>query len=821
MVPATRSQSIQPGGFSFGTAHTYLDDNATDSYAVTITLTDDDGGVAVETRQVTVRNVPPSLSNFTFDASVDTSGVATINGTINGAILDPGSLDTHSLAFDFGDGTPAETIELTSGQSAFSITHAYAVAGTYSIQATLVDDDGGQGTVFLGPLTSIGSISIRSLESATETGRRPGRFIVSQSVATARDTVLRYAVGGTAQSGSDFDPLSGSVTIAAGTTSAQILIPVIDDLDDEGFVNESVELTLLAIESGDPDVILSIENPRASIGIIDNDPDDDADGVGSNVEDPGGQGYDGNHDGLPDSLQSNVVSLPNATSGTYFTIASEAGETLAGVVATANPSPNDAPAGVEFAAGFLEYEIRNVLPGGATTIRIFTAPGASFTTYYKYGPTPDELTPHWYEFLYDGTTGAEIAGNVITLHFVDGRRGDDDLTANGVIVDPGAPGGAAPPVGAPRAHAGGPYLADEGATITLDASGTSYPNELNASLTFEWDLHYDGQTFDVEAHGIHPTVSFPDNLAAHTIAVRATDSNSVSVIATAAVHVFNLTPFISHVESSNSELSHSSADGHVTIKGTFDDLGLQDTHEVLVDWGDGTPPETLASEDVDQVADAFDALHTYLRGGIFTIQVTVVDDDGGKSIAQTTQALVQGVGVNGGVLQVIGSDADDKITIRPKSGEPNTLTIRVKRHGSKTTEQEIGANLVNSIHVLGGGGNDIITIGHDFTLAALIDAGDGDDLVFGGSGPDVIYGGAGDDKLFGRHGHDQIFGEQGNDWIWGNQGSDLLVGGDGNDKLFGQFGNDVLWGGLGNDTLDGGDGLDLIFKGWHWAWDWD
>ena len=61
-------------------------------------------------------------------------------------------------------------------------------------------------------------------------------------------------------------------------------------------------------------------------------------------------------------------------------------------------------------------------------------------TYYKYGPTPDAPTPHWYEFLYDGTTGAEIDGNTITLHFVDGQRGDADLIANGVLVDPGGPG---------------------------------------------------------------------------------------------------------------------------------------------------------------------------------------------------------------------------------------------------------------------------------------------------------------------------------------------------------------------------------------------
>jgi hypothetical protein len=42
--------------------------------------------------------------------------------------------------------------------------------------------------------------------------------------------------------------------------------------------------------------------------------------------------------------------------------------------------------------------------------------------------------------MYDGTTGAVINGNEITLHLVDGKRGDHDLTANGEIVEPGAPG---------------------------------------------------------------------------------------------------------------------------------------------------------------------------------------------------------------------------------------------------------------------------------------------------------------------------------------------------------------------------------------------
>ena len=61
-------------------------------------------------------------------------------------------------------------------------------------------------------------------------------------------------------------------------------------------------------------------------------------------------------------------------------------------------------------------------------------------TYYKFGPEPENTDAHWYEFLYDGNTGAKIDANVVILHFVDGQRGDDDLESDGRIVDQGGPG---------------------------------------------------------------------------------------------------------------------------------------------------------------------------------------------------------------------------------------------------------------------------------------------------------------------------------------------------------------------------------------------
>jgi len=108
-------------------------------------------------------------------------------------------------------------------------------------------------------------------------------------------------------------------------------------------------------------------------------------------------------------------------------------------VTQGNPSPSDTPAGAEFPAGFIKFNVTGLAVGGSTTVQIILPTGVTPNAYWKFGPEPGKATPHWYEFEFDGTTGAQFSANVITLNFVDGLRGDADLTADGVITDPGAP----------------------------------------------------------------------------------------------------------------------------------------------------------------------------------------------------------------------------------------------------------------------------------------------------------------------------------------------------------------------------------------------
>jgi hypothetical protein len=171
---------------------------------------------------------------------------------------------------------------------------------------------------------------------------------------------------------------------------------------------------------------------------INSDQDEDLDGIPSATETQAPHDGDGNSDGVLDSLQAHVASLPNAVTGTYLTLAGPPGTRLEDV--TALPSPAPAPAGIEFGLGFVRYRLTNVSPGAAVTVTLYVHQSLPLNAYYRYGPESKVPADHWYPFVFAGGTGAEILADRIVLHLVDGLRGDDDLTANGIIVDPGAPG---------------------------------------------------------------------------------------------------------------------------------------------------------------------------------------------------------------------------------------------------------------------------------------------------------------------------------------------------------------------------------------------
>lgn len=96
---------------------------------------------------------------------------------------------------------------------------------------------------------------------------------------------------------------------------------------------------------------------------------------------------------------------------------------------------------IDYPLEFFTFEVTNIDPGANVEVSLFLPDSVEpVNSYFKFGPTPDNPVPHCYEFNFDGTTGALfLANGEILISFVDGLRGDSDLTANGIITDPGGP----------------------------------------------------------------------------------------------------------------------------------------------------------------------------------------------------------------------------------------------------------------------------------------------------------------------------------------------------------------------------------------------
>jgi hypothetical protein len=136
------------------------------------------------------------------------------------------------------------------------------------------------------------------------------------------------------------------------------------------------------------------------------------------------------------------VEVPASTGTGTVRFSSPAG-TIQNLTAVPESSlPAEGKPDLVFPHGFFEFKITGLTPGETVGMTIALPSAAPVgTQYWKYGPTPSDPTDHWYQI----PIGDDDGDSVITITLVDGGLGDDDLTANGVIVDQGGP--AYPPSG--------------------------------------------------------------------------------------------------------------------------------------------------------------------------------------------------------------------------------------------------------------------------------------------------------------------------------------------------------------------------------------
>jgi PKD repeat protein len=116
--------------------HTYEDNG---EYAVTLTVTDDDGATGKDTGSITVNNVKPTVA-FTVDFTE--GDVTTLFKFTSESYDTDGSIS--KFFWDFGDDTTATEINPT---------HQFKQSGTYSVSLMVQDDDGAESDVFVQIIT--------------------------------------------------------------------------------------------------------------------------------------------------------------------------------------------------------------------------------------------------------------------------------------------------------------------------------------------------------------------------------------------------------------------------------------------------------------------------------------------------------------------------------------------------------------------------------------------------------------------------------------------------------------------------------------------
>src|SRR5581483_912911 len=114
------------------------------------------------------------------------------------------------------------------------------------------------------------TVSIAKVTDGAEPGTN-GRFRVTLSLPSSTDTVVNYTIGGTATAGSDYTTLTGTVTILANQTTADIDVAVLNETLVEA--SETVIVTLSSLGNHDPDITLDplAANVTATVNIADND----------------------------------------------------------------------------------------------------------------------------------------------------------------------------------------------------------------------------------------------------------------------------------------------------------------------------------------------------------------------------------------------------------------------------------------------------------------------------------------------------------------------------------------------------------------------
>jgi hypothetical protein len=328
---------------------------------------------------------------------------------------------------------------------------------------------------------------------------------------------------------------------------------------------------------------------------------------------------------------------------------------------------------------------------------------------------------------------------------------------------------------APTLAISGATSVNEGSVYTLNLSSSDPGVDTITSWMIDWG---DGVQI-VSGNPSSVTHTYADGPNSYTVTASATDEDGTFAAGnTVAVTVNNVDPTINALSTSSPTIGGAHEDGEVTLAATFTDPGVGDAHTATIDWGDGATTAGVVTESMGSGSVA--GSHAYVNGGIYTVTLTVADDDTGAAVATTT-TVIAGAGRDAvtGVLEIVGTNGSDIVKVLKQTS--STIKVKFDLPGDPLVERTFntsGPDSITAIEIYLGGGDDLGALASDVAIDAKIFGNDGNDKLVGGAGSDVLIGGDGLDVLYGRSGRDLLVGGQCIDALFGDSDGDIIVGGD-------------------------------------------
>jgi len=251
----------------------------------------------------------------------------------------------------------------------------------------------------------------------------------------------------------------------------------------------------------------------------------------------------------------------------------------------------------------------------------------------------------------------------------------------------------------------------------------------------------------------HPDTGTPSDT--FTVDITVTDDDGGSDTATSpSLTVNNVRPVITSF-SSKATFDDKHEEGElVQFSASFADVGVLDTHTATINWDDENEFETVTVTQDPNGGGTVTASHDYDEGGVFTVTLTLTDDDTGTAV-ETTTAVIIGAGVNDGVLQIVGGDDANHVTVNEQGNGLFKVHADFFPEGNHRT---FDAALIDYIQIWMCDGDDHATIAGSIDTPATMYGGDGDDHLNGGGGRTIMIGGLGADRLVGGPGDDILIG---------------------------------------------------------------